>query len=239
MIKVDEKSNFPYSYEEVDQLGLNTYNLMIRDEAEYAKFGVSRTKIDNFKVLSDLFRNRDFDQFYLNEQKSQTFEKDDLVEEIKTDLYNLESKVEWTWETKGASFKSLGLGALSKDTDSEVSNKAKLAVDMLTKYVTEFSEVGITPESLEALNTKIETLRLVLDKKRFAKVDRSVAQNKRVALANELYSEIVKYRQLGRRMWATRDYELAQSYIMPKKSYTLGGAEPDPDPDDGAEITIS
>ena len=237
MINKNEKSNFPYSYEEVDQLSLQTYSLMQRDAAEFSLFGIDQVQQDSFKALSDSFNKRDFDEQFLLMQKSKTYAKDKVVDEIRIDIYNLEMKVDFAWKAKGESFKSLKLGGVSKDNDLELSTKAKLCVNLLTESIVDFAEVGITLEMLEALSNKASNLRQLIDQQRLAEYKRHIAQSERLALANELYSEMMRFRNLGRKMWATTNYELSQSYVMPKKYSGSGGSDPIPDEPEEEVVT--
>ena len=229
MINKNKKSNFPYSYEEVDQLSLQTYSLMQRDAAEFSLFGIDQVQKDSFKALSDSFNKRDFDEQFLLTQKTKTYAKDQTVEEIRVDIYNLEMKVDFAWKAKGESFKSLKLGGVSRDNDFELATKAKLCVNLLAENIADFAEVGITVETLDALSIKVDNLRQLLDEQHLAEQRRHIAQSERLALANKLYSEMMSFRNLGRKMWATTDYERSQSYVMPKKYSGSGGSEPIPD----------
>lgn len=241
MITKNQTSNLPYSFQEVEQLGSETYTLIQRDADQLALFGVNPEKADSFKALVEAFKSRTFDEEYVILQKEKTEAKTNEAEALRLGVYNLALVVDLLPEEKSKTFEALNINSVSSLNDFELAKKARLCVNVLNSHIEDFAEVGLTTEKLDALNTQIDNFTLALDQQAMAEFNRHLAQSNRIEQANELYSEIVKFRTLGRKMWAVSNYELSQSYVMPKKASSQAGAEPDPDPDpgDGVEISIS
>jgi len=228
MITKNEVSNIPYSFEEVDQLGFQTCGLLQRDAVEFSSFGIDQQKADEYKALSDSFNKRDFDEEFLIIQKEKRQMKDTIAEEIRIEIYNLSLKVNLVMELSGENFSSLRLGAISQTNDYELATKAKVYASILTKRIADFSEVGVTVEMLDDLSIKVDNFRMAIDEFVIAVQNRHMAQSSRIVLANKLHAETIKYRTLGRKMWAVTDYERSQSYVMPKKYSGSAGADPLP-----------
>ncbi len=206
---------FRQGYEELFQLSYQTVNLMVADSTELAEIGIDQSEIDSLKNLSDQFKERDFDEYLLLEQKMATQAKNELADELRLLLYKLETKLKLAYGTKNVKYQMFDLQNVSSLDDSELAKKASMCAYLTKGKFSEALNFNLDEIQVDLLKEKGDALRRLVDLQEVASNERHVAAQLRVTEANALYKAVSRIRTAGKKYWSPIDYSRSQAYKMP------------------------
>jgi hypothetical protein len=187
---------------------------MLRDEAAFTSFGITKSMIADIQANATAFSDLFTDIEAASDMTKATSLKDIKAEKLRVAIRSIMSRVERVFVNGSSEFNRFGTAALSKQSDAELAMTAKRVVRAGTKYLTELATAGLS-ETMLADITKLtgEFESLFLDMKMFTG-DRDDLQQDRVEAGNALYATIVSYTNTGKSIWETSDAAKYNDYII-------------------------
>ena len=233
MLKLSKTEQvFRQGHEELFQLSYQTVNLMVADLQKFAEIGIDQSEVDNLKSLSDKFKARNYDEFFLLDQKMATEAKNKLAEELRLALYRLELKLKLAYGKDNSLYQMFNLSSLSTLDDADLAEKGSVCAYLSEGKFSKMVDFNLDQVQIDLLKEKANLLRTLVDLQVVTYNERHTARQLRIEEANTLYKAVSRIRNAGRKMWAPTDYARSQAYLMPKlKNSTDGSDETETDED--------
>ena len=143
-----------------------------------------------------------------------TEEKDRARETLNTKISEMMALVALRFGKSSAHYRHFGVHNIVNLSDEQVQRTCANVVRCATLYRNDLMEVGVTQPIIDELNFCRNALIIALDAQGFAVRDRDVATEKRILTGNKLYQELIRYMNVGKTFWKTRNEAKYNDYIM-------------------------
>jgi hypothetical protein len=194
--------------------GLEKIAFIKRDKVEFDKFFVTEEKREALAAEINDFSDRDTDVEALQDQVESTESKDKKAEDVRVAIRDIMSCVELKFSVNSAKYRKFGTETLSRQTDAELFVTAKRVVRVGTDLLSDLEEHGLTAAQLTELsNLAVQFIDLMVVQ-RVEVGDRDIKQEDRVEAGNNIYSQLIKYTNLGQSIWVNKDVAKYNDYVM-------------------------
>ncbi|MCX6153128.1 MAG: hypothetical protein NT007_03095 [Candidatus Kapabacteria bacterium] len=180
----------------------NLCNFMTRDLSDLAVFGITSLAVTNLDALCDAFEILPADETYLADQMEATQAKNDIAAQVRETIRTMAMRVEMKWGIDSPKYKSLNVSGLTKMSDSVLLFTARNVYTKCNGWLTDLASLGLTSGMLSdysALNNSFED---ALNDLSNAISIRDEKTSERIASGNELYGFVVRYCEMGKRIYA-------------------------------------
>ena len=185
-----------------------------RDQTKFDEYNVTAAKREDLKDLIIDFSNRVTDVEALQEQVESTTIKDKKAEDLRVAIRGVMSCVELEYPVDSAKYRKFGTETLSRQSDAELLITGKRVVRVGTSMLPILSNFGLTQAQLDAITAiTVDFMEYLVDQ-RLEIGDRDIQQGDRVEAGNTIYSQLVKYTNLGQAIWVDKDVAKYNDYIM-------------------------
>ncbi len=198
---------------------------MKRDLEKFTKCGVNQQDIGELLTKATAFANGSFHNEYLGMQMFKTEAKNKLVSELKAAINDIMLKIEIASTRNSimyAQFRNVNLSELS---NTELVLHDRCTANICTTYLEQLTEYNVTQAEIDNIDSLVNQLTIAIDAQNLAIAERNIATKERAERANELYSLLSAYRNLGRKMWSN-DEARSNDYIMYSGSSSVKPEEP-------------
>lgn len=227
--KIEKK--FRFTYENLGQGAYELPYLLERDSAMFANYGVTSPVIDAYMQTLGRFQQMQLDIAMLDGQKQSSADKQDEAKDLRLHLHHLQVKTDLAYNSKAVKYKLIDLGGTSTHTLADLRRVGEAYLQILQKRQAELTLFGLTDEDLTKLEILIASYQKSVSEQTFSRIERRIATQLRVSLANDLYDEYSRLCKLGRQMWLHTDPVKSSNYIMfDAKPPADTALEPDSDP---------
>ena len=195
-------------------------NILTRDAVDLGLFGITAPQITALKALGDAFEVFPPDDALLGDLMVATETKNGLADQVRETIRNMALRVQIKWGTGSGQYKSLGDMGLSKLIEDVLLTTARNVHTRMTGFLTDLASTGLTQDLLddfEDLNNSFEDSRNEVANK---VEERDLKTRERIANGNALYSLVVNYCEIGKRIYEKTNAAKYNDYII------YGSAEP-------------
>ncbi len=210
--KIERK--FRFTYENLGQAAYEFPYLLERDSEMFANYGVNEPVIDAFKQLLESFRQMQLDIAMLDSQKQSSIDKLDESKDLRLHMHQMQVKTDLAFHSKAVKYRLLDLGGASTHSLGSLRAVGEAFLQVLAKRKSELALFGLTDEDLTTLETLMASYQKSFAEQTYSRIERRIATQLRVSLANELYDEYSRLCKLGRQMWLHIDPAKSSNYIM-------------------------
>ncbi len=205
---------FRFSFGTLIGFGEKTGSLMSRDQAELLTYGV--TDADRSFVLqkTDELKNMPADDEFLGVGMERTTTKDSIADRLRVEIRSYMIRVADVYGENSGTYRRFGTAGLSKLTDSDLLLCCKRVLRLTGTYFDALKDKGITQQMVESLTNFCSQFDDALGLKEDADMDREVAAEQRMELANELYTKINRICGFGKDYWYTRSEAKYNDYVI-------------------------
>ncbi|MGV9003610.1 hypothetical protein [Flavobacterium sp.] len=194
--------------------GLEKIAFIKRDQIEFDRYNVVSVKREGLKTELTEFSDRETDIEALQEQVESTERKDKKAEELRVAIRGVMSCVELNFNVESAKYRKFGTDTLSRQTDAELLITAKRVVRVGTELLPILVNFGLTLVELDAITAMADDFTDLIVDQRLEIGERDIQQEDRVEAGNTIYSQLVKYTNLGQSIWIDNDKAKYNDYIM-------------------------
>ena len=212
------RRNYNMTNGELCMFASNLVNIMTRDLADLATFGVTTETIASFKDLGDSFEVFPSDDFMLGDVMIATEAKNEKKEEIKTMIRQMAARFEAKWGIHSGQYKKLGINGLSEMNDKNLLGVARGVYLSAESFKTQLATFGVTEELLESINDLIAEFEVSQNAQGDAIMARDNKTKERIEMGNQLYQLIVEYCNFGKILYERTDPAKYDDYVI----YTPG-----------------
>jgi hypothetical protein len=185
-----------------------------RDLADFAAFGVTAEKLDEFRDYIDDFEELVPDGSILADVQHATQQKNLIREQLLESVRNLSLRVELKWGTDSSNYRRLNLSTLTRLSDAELLFAARTVHTRTTDWVTDLTDLGLTLELLNSYNNIIQNFELSLIELSDITADRDIKRVERITLGNQLYQLVLHYTSIGKRIYERTNIAKYNEYII-------------------------
>jgi len=187
---------------------------MLRDLAEFIKYGVSEEKLNALKVMLAGFADIPTDEELLGDQISATQRKDEAGVLLRDAVSEVMQRVANRFGSQSGKYRKFGVSGLSDLDGGKLSLTARRVLRVAQSMLSELESEGLTQEVLDELNTRLEIYDQALSIQEDAIADRDIATENRVEKANEIYTLLVKYCNTGKKIWEDTNEAKYNDYVI-------------------------
>ena len=189
-------------------------SFMMRDLAEFIKFGITEEELNDLKGLLTAFNNMPTDEELLGAQIDATQAKDALVVQLREQISKIMTRVENKFGFHSGTYRKFGVSGVSELDGGALSYSAQRVYRVAGLLQTELEEEGLTVEMLDEFNTLLTSYNEALSSQEDAMADRDIATEQRVEKANEIYGLLTKYCDTGKKIWESTNEAKYNDYII-------------------------
>ena len=207
---------FSMSYADLIRYCDNVHGFMVRDAVPFALYGITalltssyKSKIDDFLVLPQ-------DVALEAAEINATQAKNTLANELRIILRSFATRAKLALGETDGNYKRFYLKELSRLPDPNLLVFSGGVVEAATDLLTEMASSGMTQAMIDDLTDKNEDFRLAMSAQSAAIAARDNAARNRVNKANELYTLLIRYSDIGKEIW----YETNEAYYNDYLIYT-------------------
>ncbi len=212
MIINERKTNFNMSYAKLSILSYQSCDTIMRDIAEFERFGISSSKVTAFQSQVEALDNTPQDEELQGIVTDITLAKNKLVEQAKTLIREATLFIKLVYPKNTGVYNSLKLTNFSQKSNYELYRMsfgivriARLKADSLSP------ELQTVADELESVSNQ---LRDKLKEQYFAMQNRDLATQERVELANSIYKQLSMFYTIGQGVWLERNEAKYNDYII-------------------------
>ena len=215
MVKKKEVTrDYTLSDADLAQLGDKAVELIERDAAELATYGIGNDDKNFIANTTEAFKNYPTDEELEGEVSEKTEEKDEAADVVKVDVRSIMVRVSNGFGEKSAKYRKFGTKGMDELDDNDLHRLGSRVVRVATGYLAELAEEGLTQDIIDSLEAKNEVFDDAIDAKDEAVRERDISTEDRIELGNSLYGKIVKVFNAGKNYWVNKDEAKYNDYVI-------------------------
>jgi hypothetical protein len=205
---------FSMSYADLIRYCDNIHGFMVRDATQFALFGISALLTTGFKTKIDDFIALPQDVALEADEINTTQAKSTLANELRIMLRAFATRAKLAFGETNGNYKRFHSKELSRMPDANLYLFGGVVMEAATDLLTEMASTGLTQDMIDDLTDKNEEFRIALAAQSAAIADRDNAAHNRVIKANELYTLLVRYCDVGKEIWYETNEAYYNDYIL-------------------------
>lgn len=185
-----------------------------RDADELAKRGIRAAALTKFDADTAAFGTMDPDTVLVQEGKVVTDDKDETQGKLETAIQTVMDCVGLRDDPRTAAYKRFGVSDVSSLSQAKLHLAATMVVKQGRKYLADYTEKGLTPELLTAVETQDAAFVDQMADRHEAVSTRAGATRARILFANGLYRQLVALANAGQATWRLTNAQKAHEYVI-------------------------
>ncbi|GET22991.1 hypothetical protein [Prolixibacter denitrificans] len=226
-------TKFGFSYPELEQRGDYVHNLYVRDEQVFLSLGFPAAFKDDLRSKVDAFKAIEPDEYWKGVQFSSSESRKAFRKVLTRSLDLFQLRLKLLLGDNSTDYRSFQFSGTSRMNEEELVRYAR----GLFKTAERFSDVIAASDGLDTFITEVkedvEELDEAIDRLREVMTQRDAASLVRVEKANELYDEIARVCDAGKRYWNGENEAYYNDYVIYGSSTPLPNEEEEETPADG------
>ena len=214
MATIEIKRNYTMLDAELCMFASNLCVRLTRDLSDLSTFGIQASSITALKALGDDFEAFPSDDTYYGEMLLATQTKNQLADQVRESIRNMALRVQLKWGANSPQYKTLGDMSVSKFSDEVLSGIADKILGRMNVYLADLASTGLTQQDIDDYEELIESYEEALNSLSSAIELRDIKAKERILMGNELYSYVVNYCEIGKRVYEKSDPAKYNDYII-------------------------
>lgn len=220
--KQNPKRLYNFSDGTLVQLSDAVRGFLNRDLAELSGYAIDAATLTAMQALRTAFSATSTDVTQVAIVKGLTSAKDAARDAAETILRNLKIKVQGKVGIDPAIVESLGIGNISKETDSDLVRVGENAVIRATALLADLSGTGVDAPYLASVTAILNTFDNAIDAQRQGEASRELVTNDRILKGNALYTEIVRLCDFGKDRYYSTNEAKYNDYVIYETEQAAG-----------------
>lgn len=205
---------FNFSYAQLTQLGDKAERLILRDLNDLALYGIDANIANSIAAQTLAFKKYPTDYELVGLVSEATKHKDNIRDQMHVMISSIMIRVKNKYGIGSPTYKRFGASELSNQSDEEIVHTARRVIRLSTEYLPSLAEKGLTQTIIDSLNSILLTFDNSIDAKAAAIDTRDESTQKRITIANALYTQISEVFDYGKDYYYTRDEAKYNDYII-------------------------
>ena len=214
MATSDIKRDYTMLDSELCMYASNLCRRLTRDLSSVSSFGITAGSISSLKVIGDAFEVFPPDDAFLGDSMLANQTKNELAEQVRESIRNMALRLQLKWGTGSPQYRSLGDLNVSKANDEILLGNARKVLGRMENYLSELNTTGLVQDNIDDFHDLIESYENSLNEVSNAIELRDRKTKERITKGNELYSYVVNYSEIGKRVFEKTDPARYNDYIL-------------------------
>jgi hypothetical protein len=208
------KTNFMFSFGELEQLGDKAAILAVQDHTELLSYGVDAAYVTSVEGKTDQLKNFETDEEL--EASAMGFYEDKIrfADNVKVGIRTMMIKVKQVFKEDSGNWIRFGTKGMNEMEDLKLIKCGFRVVRMSNYFFAQLSAQGVTQAMIDALETDVKNYDKAYDDQQDAKLMRKCVTQERLLLANSLYALITELFDYGKDYWSTRSAARYKEYVI-------------------------
>ena len=227
----ERKTKFNMSYAKLSGISHLQCDTILRDIVEFERYGISATEVEAFRSQVEAFDHTPIDEELSGIVIDLTIAKNELAEEAKTLIREVARFVKQVYNKQTGTYRCMKITKMDNYPDMELYRTAENVVRFARLIAEELNPN--TQEVANQLEIVANKFKNKIKAKDFSVQDRDIATEIRIKTANNIYSKLVKFAELGAGIWAERSEAKYNDYIIygsPANKPPVDSPESPPEP---------
>ncbi len=228
-----KKTNFSMSYADLSGISKQKVNTVIRDIAEFERFGITAEQVNAFRAKVEDFDNTQIDQEFRGVIVAATVQKNELANQVRHLIRETSVFIKQHYGLQSSAYQTLEIKELSQLSDTKLFRRAN-SVIRVARLV-----AGELPTGIETAVNELETVNNSfsnsIENKNSLVEQRDIATHGRISLANSIYKELMEYCEIGQVVWAETHEAKYNDYVIYGSSSASSPPENSDNGDEGDE----
>lgn len=201
-------------------------NLVNRDLADLAAYGVTPANVDDLEDARDAFDNTSTDDELMADMIIATQAKNALRTSVLSKIRQVADRARIKFGEEDGKFRKFGVQLLTKNNDNDLVRVGKRVARTGTLYLAELASEGLTAPIIADLEAEVSAFDNAIDEQETAITERDIAVQDRILLGNALYAIIVNLAAKGKLCYLETNEAKYNDYVLnniPEGGTTLDG----------------
>lgn len=214
MIEEKIRRNYNLSDSKLDAIAFNLCHTLSTDIDDLAIYGVTEAKVEEFKNLYREFASYEILVMSYARINHKTEVKRALFSDLKDSIKKMALRFQLKWGKKSAQYKKLGLNGMQNLIDDSTIALARRVLEQMRLNFEELTEDGLTENMVIDFENLIIDAEAAKNEQNNALTEKEVKTYERIKKGNELYSLVVKYCEIGKRVYAKKSHPKYKNYLI-------------------------
>jgi len=208
------RKKFSISYDYLGRWAKSVIEFMMRDIAEFSRFGYSEEKSrELLKELNDFYDTLT-DEELVGDQAIATEKKNKLRERLTAMLEEILVRVKSKFGQRSPIYHKFRIHDLSRIRDEILVQNARYVVRIAGQYLESLEETGLSQSIIDEVKEVSDELETGIQDQYEATANRAIGTVERVDKANRLYESISAVCEIGKTIWHNKNEAKYNDYII-------------------------
>jgi len=189
-------------------------SFMLRDKAEFAKEGITQAQLDAIGPMLKEFNDLPTDEELVGDEVIATQAKNELKDQLHSKIEGVLNKAANKYGTESGYYRKFSIHSLSKLDGADLLVGALRVARVAKSMLADLTVQGLTQAMITDLETVTSEFEVALGKQEDTISDRDIASDLRIEKANAIYTLVVKYCDVGKRIWVSTNQAKYNDYVI-------------------------
>jgi hypothetical protein len=211
---MSNRKKFSISYDYLGRWSKSVIEFMMRDIAEFSRFGYSEEKARELLQERNDFYDTLTDEELLGDQAIATEKKNKLRERLTDILEEILVRVKSKFGQRSSIYHKFHIHDLSRIKDEVLVQNARYVVRISGEYLALLKGMGLSPQLIGDLEKMTDEFEAAILDQYEATANRAIGTMERVDKANRLYESISAICEIGKTIWHNKNEAKYNDYII-------------------------
>ena len=185
-----------------------------RDVEQFTTYGYPKSRIDEFKEKCGQFEELPTDDELLGIQMQMTENKQGDAERLKTAIRSVMTRVAMKYNNRTGRYRRFGTQKMGDMSDAQLLFCAKRVIRVGKQMIPFLADVGLSEIHLDKVKDTMNDFENSIHIQKDRVNDRDIYVEKRTALGNDLYQEMIVLCNIGKDIWVETDPVRYEQYVI-------------------------
>ncbi len=209
---INRQYNFPDA--DLYQICMEAIRYAKRDLEYFVAYGYAINKLSAFSNLCEQFNQLPNDDELVGDQMVTTEKKNEAAERLKGAIRSLMTRVAIKYNNRSGRYRKFGAAKMGDMTDAQLLFCGRRVARVARQQLALLADVGISENIIAKVAEAARDFENALNIQQDKVADRDIGVEKRTDLGNKLYAELVTLCNIGKDIWAEKDYVRYENYVL-------------------------
>ena len=185
-----------------------------RDITYFSQYSYDIARLKKFKAMCDKFRGLPDDDELIGDQMVVTEKKNTAREKLKNAIRSVMTKVSIKFTNRSGRYRKFGTAKMGDMTDAQLLFCGRRVARVARQQIDFLADVGINETGILRVTEACRVFENALNIQQDKVADRDISVERRVALGNKLYDELIIVCNIGKDVWAESDKVKYENYTI-------------------------
>lgn len=185
-----------------------------RDRELFDQYGYDKERLAKFKEMIVRFKQLPDDDELVGDQMIVTDKKYQAAEQLKTAIRSIMTRVAIKFSNRTGRYRKFGTAKMGDMTDAQLLFCGRRVIRVARQQIDFLADVGVNENSIKRVADACQAFENAINIQHDKVADRDIAVERRIALGNNLYDEMIVLCNIGKDIWADKDKTKYEQYTV-------------------------